>query len=113
MENIRLGGGFKDAEFCTVCADRGDFWKGYGATDRQPGKKWGGSRALIVYGGGSVVRSGLLERVEKSLKSKEIVYEEFGGVKPNPRLAFAEEGVKRALAFQADFILAVGRRQCD
>ncbi len=46
--------------------------------------------------------------VEKSLKSKEIVYEEFGGVKPNPRLAFAEEGVKRALAFQADFILAVG-----
>lgn len=81
------------------------------ATEGQTGsqvKKWGGSRALIVYGGGSVVRSGLLERVEKSLKSKEIVYEEFGGVKPNPRLAFAEEGVKRALAFQADFILAVG-----
>ena len=80
-------------------------------TEEQTGsqvKKWGGSRALIVYGGGSVVRSGLLERVEKSLKSKEIVYEEFGGVKPNPRLAFAEEGVKRALAFQADFILAVG-----
>lgn len=80
-------------------------------TEQQTGsqvKKWGGSRALIVYGGGSVVRSGLLERVEKSLKSKEIVYEEFGGVKPNPRLAFAEEGVKRALAFQADFILAVG-----
>jgi alcohol dehydrogenase YqhD (iron-dependent ADH family) len=80
-------------------------------TEEQTGsqvKKWGGSRALIVYGGGSVVRSGLLERVEKSLKSKEIVYEEFGGVMPNPRLAFAEEGVKRALAFQADFILAVG-----
>lgn len=80
-------------------------------TEEQTGsqvKKWGGSRALIVYGGGSAVRSGLLERVEKSLKSKEIVYEEFGGVKPNPRLAFAEEGVKRALAFQADFILAVG-----
>lgn len=80
-------------------------------TEEQTGsrvKKWGGSRVLIVYGGGSVVRSGLLERVEKSLKSKEIVYEEFGGVKPNPRLAFAEEGVKRALAFQADFILAVG-----
>lgn len=80
-------------------------------TEEQTGsqvKKWGGSRALIVYGGGSAVRSGLLERVEKSLKSKEIVYEEFGGVKPNPRLVFAEEGVKRALAFQADFILAVG-----
>lgn len=80
-------------------------------TEEQTGsqvRKWGGSRVLIVYGGGSVVRSGLLERVEKSLKSEAIVYEEFGGVKPNPRLTFAEEGVKRALAFQADFILAVG-----
>lgn len=80
-------------------------------TEEQTGsqvRKWGGYRVLIVYGGGSVVRSGLLERVEKSLKSEAIVYEEFGGVKPNPRLTFAEEGVKRAIDFQADFILAVG-----
>ena len=31
-------------------------------------KKWGGSKVLIVYGGGSVVRSGLLERVKRSLR---------------------------------------------
>lgn len=71
-------------------------------------KKWGGSRVLLVFGGGSVKRSGLLERVKASLRAENIAYEEMGGVKPNPRLAFAEEGVKRALDFRADFILAVG-----
>ena len=80
-------------------------------TEKETGaavKKWGGSRVLLVYGGGSAVKSGLVGRVEESLKKEGIVYEEFGGVKPNPRLAFAEEGVRRALDFQADFILAVG-----
>ncbi len=80
-------------------------------TENQAGeevKKWGGSRVLLVYGGGSAVRSGLIGRVEQSLKESGIAYEEFGGVKPNPRLAFAEKGVQKALAFGADFILAVG-----
>lgn len=80
-------------------------------TENQTGeevKKWGGSRVLLVYGGGSAVRSGLIGRVEQSLTETGIAYEEFGGVKPNPRLAFAEEGVQKALAFGADFILAVG-----
>ena len=63
---------------------------------------------LLVYGGGSAVRSGLLGRVEESLKKEGIIWEEFGGVKPNPRLSFAEEGIRRAIAFGADFILAVG-----
>lgn len=80
-------------------------------TENQTGeevKKWGGSRVLLVYGGGSAVRSGLIGRVEQSLTEAGIAYEEFGGVKPNPRLAFAEKGVQKALAFGADFILAVG-----
>lgn len=80
-------------------------------TENQTGeevKKWGGSRVFLVYGGGSAVRSGLIGRVEQSLTEAGIAYEEFGGVKPNPRLAFAEEGVQKALAFGADFILAVG-----
>ena len=70
--------------------------------------RWGGSRVLIVFGGGSVVKSGLLKRVESSLEKAGIVYEEFGGVRPNPRLAFAEAGVRKALEFGADMILAVG-----
>ena len=80
-------------------------------TENQTGaevKKWGGSRVFLVYGGGSAVRSGLIGRVEQSLTEAGIAYEEFGGVKPNPRLAFAEEGVQKALTFGADFILAVG-----
>ena len=48
-------------------------------------KRFGGSKVLIHYGGGSVVRSGLLDRVKESLKSGNIEYVELGGVKPNPR----------------------------
>lgn len=80
-------------------------------TETQVGKevkKWNGSKVLIVYGGGSVVRSGLLARVEESLEKENIAYEKIGGVKPNPLLSFAEEGVQKAIAFGADFILAVG-----
>ena len=48
-------------------------------------RKFGGSRVLVVYGGGSVVRSGLLDRVSKSLESAGIASFQLGGVKPNPR----------------------------
>lgn len=71
-------------------------------------KKWGGKHTLIVYGGGSVIKSGLLERVEKSLSEEGISSVRLGGVQPNPRLSFAREGVKRALGAGVDFILAVG-----
>ena len=71
-------------------------------------KRWGGTKVLIVYGGGSVIRSGLLERVEKSLAKEGIAYAHLGGVKPNPRLALAEEGVRKAVDEKVDFVLAVG-----
>ncbi|QBE99214.1 NADH-dependent butanol dehydrogenase A [Blautia producta] len=71
-------------------------------------KKWGGSRVLLVYGGGSVKRSGLLDRIEVELEDAGIMFKEWGGVKPNPLLSFAEGGVKAAASFGADFILAVG-----
>ncbi|MBQ7483504.1 MAG: iron-containing alcohol dehydrogenase, partial [Bacteroidaceae bacterium] len=44
----------------------------------------GAKKVMIVYGGGSVVKSGLLARVEKSLKEAGIEFVELGGVKPNP-----------------------------
>lgn len=71
-------------------------------------KKWGGTKVLIVYGGGSVIRSGLLSRVENSLNEEGIEYIELGGVQPNPRLSLAEEGVRLAVKERVDFILAVG-----
>lgn len=66
------------------------------------------SRALIVYGGGSVVRSGLLARVEQALTDAGLAFAEFGGAHPNPSLSHAREGVKAAAKFGADLILAVG-----
>ncbi|MBQ9967352.1 MAG: iron-containing alcohol dehydrogenase [Oscillospiraceae bacterium] len=71
-------------------------------------KKHGGSRVLVVYGGGSCVRSGLLQTVTDGLTAEGLTFDTFGGAQPNPRLAHAREGVKKALAFGADFILAVG-----
>ncbi len=67
-----------------------------------------GKKAFLVYGKGSVVKSGLLERVEKSLTEAGLEYEEFGGAKPNPTVAHAREGVSKALSFGADLIIAVG-----
>ncbi|MDD3140000.1 MAG: iron-containing alcohol dehydrogenase, partial [Lachnospiraceae bacterium] len=71
-------------------------------------KKWGGTKVLIVYGSGSVVKSGLLGIVKDTLENAGIEFQELGGVQSNPRLALANEGVKRATIFEADFILAVG-----
>ena len=71
-------------------------------------KKHGGSRVLVVYGGGSARRSGLLERVFGELDAALIPYASVGGVQPNPRLELAREGVRQALDFGADLILAIG-----
>ncbi|MED9969550.1 MAG: iron-containing alcohol dehydrogenase [Ruminococcus sp.] len=67
-----------------------------------------GTRALIVYGKGSVVKSGLLARVTQSLKDAGLECEAFGGAQPNPTLSHAEEGVQKALDFCADIIIGVG-----
>ena len=76
-------------------------------------KEFGVSRVLLVYGGDSVVRSGLLGRIKASLDGEGIVFQELSGVQPNPRLSLAREGVKRAIDFQAELILAVGGSVID
>ena len=67
-----------------------------------------GTRALLVYGKGSVVRSGLLDRVKASLDAAGIAWREFGGAQPNPTLSHAEQGVREALDFGADLVIGVG-----
>ena len=71
-------------------------------------KKLDVSKVLIVYGGESAVRSGLIERIKASLNEAGISFVLFGGAKPNPVLSHAEEGVRIAIAEKVDFILAVG-----
>ena len=65
-------------------------------------------RVLVLYGGGSVKRSGLLRRVEEQLQEAGIDYRVMGGVKANPTVEFAREAIKEALACRAELILAVG-----
>ena len=71
-------------------------------------KKYGGTKALVVYGEGSVVKSGLLDKITAQLDSEGIAYLKYGGAMPNPHLSFAHAGIKAALHFGADFILAIG-----
>ena len=71
-------------------------------------KKFGGSKVLIHFGGSSAKKSGLLDRVEASLKKEGISFVELGGVKPNPRSGLVYEGIELCKKEKVDFILAVG-----
>lgn len=71
-------------------------------------KRFGGSKVLIHYGGGSVVQSGLLDRVKASLEKEGIPYILLGGVKPNPRSGLVYEGIDLCRKEGVDFVLAVG-----
>jgi hypothetical protein len=67
-----------------------------------------GARALLHFGGGSIKRSGLYDRIVASLRSAGIEWKELGGVQPNPRLSLVKEGISLCREFGADIILAVG-----
>lgn len=80
-------------------------------TENQAGdyvKKFGGSKVLIHFGGKSAKSSGLLDRVEASLKKSGIPFVSLGGVKPNPRSGLVYEGIELCKKEKVDFILAVG-----
>ena len=90
-----------------VCPTRIIFGKGkeneVGSIIKQYGKK-----ILLHYGGGSVIRSGLLDRVKTSLTNEGVEFIELGGVQPNPRLSLINEGIRLVKEHNIDFILAVG-----
>lgn len=75
-------------------------------------KKYGGTKVLIHYGSGSVVRSGLLDRVKKSLDEAGVAYVELGRVVPNPRDTKIYEGIELCRKEGVDFILSVGGGSC-
>ena len=71
-------------------------------------KKYGGSRVLLIYGGKSAEKSGLLGRVKENLKAAGIEVLAMGGVVPNPLVSTAVKMAEEGKRFGADFVLAVG-----
>ena len=71
-------------------------------------KEFGGKKVLIHYGGGSVIRSGLMQRVTDQLDKAGIPYVKLGGAVPNPHLSLVYEGIELCKKEGIDFLLAVG-----
>ncbi|MDN5358948.1 MAG: alcohol dehydrogenase [Thermotogaceae bacterium] len=71
-------------------------------------KRLGKQKVLFHYGGGSIKRFGLYDKVVKHLKQEGIEFVELGGVKPNPSLRLVKEGINLCEKEKVDFILAVG-----
>jgi len=65
-------------------------------------------KVLFHYGGGSIKESGLYKRILKSLKESNISVCELGGVKPNPLISLARQGIRICRENNIDFVLAVG-----
>ena len=63
---------------------------------------------MIHYGGGSVIRSGLMQRVTDQLDKAGIPYVKLGGAVPNPHLSLVYEGIELCKKEGIDFLLAVG-----
>jgi len=63
---------------------------------------------LLVYGGGSIKKSGLYDQVIDKLNSIGANVEELAGVEPNPRLSTVHKGVELCKEHNIDFLLAVG-----
>ncbi len=71
-------------------------------------QEFGGKKVLIHYGGGSVIRSGLMQRVTDKLDAAGIAYVKLGGAVPNPHLSLVYEGIELCKKEGVDFLLAVG-----
>ena len=83
---------------------------GKGAEDRigEVLKAEGAHKVLVHFGGGSVKRSGLLDKTEKLIREAGIDFVELGGVVPNPRVSLVRKGIELVKNEGIDFILAVG-----
>ena len=87
-----------------------EFVFGRGVTDRvgEELAKRGFSKALVVYGKGSVVRTGTLDRVKRSLDAAGIAHCELSGVRPNPEVGSVRDGISIAREQGVDVVLPVG-----
>lgn len=80
-------------------------------TEKQVGqliKKYNGTRVFVIYGSHSAEKSGLIDRVKETLKNENIECMFSKGVVANPLVSTAQRMANEAVAFKADFVLAVG-----
>ena len=85
-----------------------DFGKGAESHVAELIRRFGGSRVLLHYGGGSIKKSGLYDRITRCLEQESIPYVTLGGVQPNPRSGLVYEGIQLCREEKVDFILAAG-----
>jgi len=71
-------------------------------------KTFGGTKALVLYGGGSAVRSGALDIVTESLAAEGIGYLCVGGIQPNPLAEYAQQITDDHRDAGIDFVIGVG-----
>ncbi|MEG1642011.1 MAG: iron-containing alcohol dehydrogenase [Synergistaceae bacterium] len=71
-------------------------------------KSYGATKVMLHYGGGSIKKNGLYDRVVAELNKAEIPFVDFGGVEPNPKVELVREAVKVCREAGVDFILGVG-----
>lgn len=93
--------------FAFQCATNIVFGRGAEEKVGKEAKRYG-SKVLLHYGGGSVKKSGLYERVVARLSEEGITFVELGGVQPNPRVTLIREGIHLCREHEVDLILAVG-----
>ena len=71
-------------------------------------KEYGATKVLLLYGGSSALRSGLLARVKRYFEEGKLPYLELGGVEPNPKDDLVYAGIEKVRDYGVDFILAMG-----
>ena len=72
-------------------------------------RKHGGKRVMIIYGGGSAIKSGLIPKIERLMMISGLAaLKVVGGVQPNPRANFVRQAIREAVNAEIDFVLAVG-----
>lgn len=71
-------------------------------------KKYGAKKVLLHYGSGSIIKNGLLAKIEDSIKAQNISYVKLGGAQPNPIDTLVYEGIDLCKKENVDFILAIG-----
>ncbi len=83
-----------------------DLYHGKGAIDAL--KTFKGKKAVICVGGGSMKKFGFLDKVENNLKEAGMEVEVIDGIEPDPSVETVMNGAQKMLAFQPDWIIALG-----